>query len=127
MKAWTSPTLIWPLATRRPPNTATMTKLRLPTNIMIGCIEPGEELGRGAGLVHLLVGVAEPGLDLALAAERLHDGVAGDGLLDEGVELTGVAPLGANRLRERAGDHPGEQQRERDHDQRHQRQQRRDR
>ena len=37
--------------------------------------------------------VAEPLLDLVLAAERLHDRVAGEGLLDLPVEGAGVAPL----------------------------------
>ena len=40
MNACTSPMVICPLATFSPPNTATMMKLRLPTNIMIGCIDP---------------------------------------------------------------------------------------
>ena len=63
----------------------------------------------------------EPFLDLALAAERLHDGVAGERLLDQGVEAAGVPPLGdeagpgpdrdepddASRERERWSARPG--------------------
>ena len=40
MNAWTSPMDIWPLATRRPPPTATMMKLRLPISIISGCMVP---------------------------------------------------------------------------------------
>ncbi len=38
MKAWMSPTVIAPLATRIPPTTATITYCRLPMNIVHGCI-----------------------------------------------------------------------------------------
>ena len=38
MKAWMSPTLIAPLATRRPPTTATITYCRLPRNMVAGCM-----------------------------------------------------------------------------------------
>ena len=38
MNAWMSPTVIAPLATRRPPTTATSTYWTLPMNIVSGCI-----------------------------------------------------------------------------------------
>src|SRR5215212_7924618 len=38
MNAWTSPTLMAPLATRSPPTTATMTYWTLPMNIVAGCM-----------------------------------------------------------------------------------------
>ena len=38
MKAWMSPIVMAPLATRRPPTTATITYWRLPMNIVSGCI-----------------------------------------------------------------------------------------
>ena len=53
-----------------------------------------DELGCEAGLVELVVGGVEAGLRLALAAERLHDRVAGERLLDLRVERAGVLPLG---------------------------------
>ena len=56
--------------------------------------DAGDELGAEAGLEQLLVLLVEPGLDLVLAAEDLDDGVAGEGLLDLGVERAGVRPLG---------------------------------
>ena len=66
--------------------------------------DAGDELGAEAGLVELVVGVRGSGLDLALAAERLDDGVAGERLLDLGVELAGVAPLAMNRDLRALGD-----------------------
>ena len=57
------------------------------------------ELGAEARLVELVVVGAEPGLDLALAAEALHDRVAGEHLLGLGVDAAGVAPLAMNRGR----------------------------
>ncbi len=39
MKAWMSPMVIWPEATRRLPTTAIITKFRLPENIITGCTE----------------------------------------------------------------------------------------
>ena len=53
-----------------------------------------DELGAEAGRVQLVVRLAEAGLDLALAAERLDDGVTRERLLDLGVERAGVPPLG---------------------------------
>ena len=38
MKAWMSPRLIAPLATRSPPTTATITYCTLPMNIVSGCM-----------------------------------------------------------------------------------------
>ena len=54
--------------------------------------------------------VAEPLLDLALAAERLHDRVAGEGLLDLGVERAGVPPLGDEPRAGPRGDRPASPQ-----------------
>src|SRR5690606_40398512 len=54
--------------------------------------DAGDELGEEAGLVELVVGAPEALLDLALATERLDDRVAGEGLLDLGVEGTRVGP-----------------------------------
>ena len=59
------------------------------------------ELGAERRLVELVVGLPEPGLDLALAPERLDDRVAGERLLDLGVERAGAAPL-----RDEAGPRP---------------------
>ena len=49
------------------------------------------ELGAVRRLVELVVGLAEPLLDLVLAAERLHDVVAGERLFDLRVEQPGAA------------------------------------
>ena len=46
-----------------------------------------DELSAEAGPVHRLVGLAEGLFDLTLAPEGLHDGVAGERLLDQCVEL----------------------------------------
>ena len=94
MKAWMSPIVMAPLATRRPPTTATITYWRLPMNIVDRLHQARHELGAERRLVQLVVGLAEPLLDLVLAAERLHDGVAGERLLDLRVERAGAAPLG---------------------------------
>ena len=94
MNAWMSPIVIAPDDTRSPPMTAMATKFRLPRNIIAGWIDPGDELGAEAGLVELLVLVVEALLDVALAAEHLDERVAGERLLDLGVERAGVAPLG---------------------------------
>ena len=58
----------------------------LPMNIVSGWIRLDDELGAEARLVQLVVVVAEPRLGLALAAEALHDRVAGEDLLGLGVE-----------------------------------------
>ena len=94
MNAWMSPTVIAPLATRRPPTTATSTYWMLPMNIVSGCIRldmnwaPNDDSYRSSFVV------AEALLDLALATERLHDRVAGEGLLDLRVEQARALPLG---------------------------------
>ena len=93
MNAWTSPTLIAPLATRRPPTTATMHVLEVAQEHRGRLHQARHELRAERRLVELVVGVAEPLLDLALAAERLHDGVAGERLLDLRVERAGARPL----------------------------------
>ena len=94
MKAWTSPTLMAPLATCRPPTTATITYCTLPEEHRGRLHEARHELGAEGGLEQLVVGLPEALLDLVLAPERLHDGVAGEGLLDLGVEGAGVAATG---------------------------------
>ena len=86
MNAWMSPIVIAPLATRRPPTTATITYWMLPMNIVQRLHQARHELRAERRLVELVVGLAEPLLDLALAAERLHDRVAGERLLDLRVE-----------------------------------------
>ena len=53
--------------------------------------QPGEELGAEARLVQLLVLGLERGLDLALPPEDLDQGVAGESLLDLGVESRSAA------------------------------------
>ena len=55
---------------------------------------PGDELRAEARLEELLVLLVEALLDVALAAEHLHERVAGERLLDLRVERAGVAPLG---------------------------------
>ena len=50
--------------------------------------------------------VAEPLLDLALAAEHLHERVAGERLLDLRVERAGVAPLRDEPRLRALGDRP---------------------
>ena len=74
--------------------TAMATKFRLPMNIIAGWMMPDTNWAPKLASIELLVGRREAGLDLPLAAERLHEGVAGEGLLDLGVERAGVAPLG---------------------------------
>ena len=75
----------------------------------------GDELGAEARLVELLVLVAEALLDVVLAAEHLHQRVAGERLLDLGVERAGVAPLGDEPLLRPRGDELASmQQRQRD-------------
>ena len=64
-----SPIVIAPLATRMPPRTAMATKLRLPMNIVAGCDHARDELGAEAGLVQLVVRLAERLFDVALAPE----------------------------------------------------------
>ena len=53
MNACTSPMLIWPLATRRPPNTADDDEVEVADEHHHRLHRAGEELGRGAGLEHL--------------------------------------------------------------------------
>ena len=55
-------------------------------NIVERLHQARHELRAERRLVELVVGLAEPLLDLALAAERLHDRVAGERLLDLRVE-----------------------------------------
>ena len=127
MNAWMSPMLIAPLDTRRPPTTATMTYWMLPMNIVKRLHQARHELRAERRLVELVVGLAEPLFDLALAAERLHDRVARERLLDLCVEQAGALPLrdelGAGTLRDRAH----AEHRDRHGRQRHDREQRRDR
>ena len=89
-------------------------------NIIAGWMMPGRELGAEAGLVELLVLGREPLLDLPLAAERLDQRVAGEGLLDLGVERAGVAPLGDEAGLRPLGDPlDGEQRQRHGHDRDH--------
>ena len=90
------------------------------------CIDARDELGPEAGLVEVLVHLPEPFLDLVLPTERLHHRVAGDRLLDQGVERAGVAPL-VDEADLRAGrDELHHDQRHRDHEHRDRGQQRGD-
>ncbi len=101
-KAWTSPMLMAPLATRRPADDGHEHVLHVAEEHGRRLHEAGHELGAEGGLVQLVVLLPEPCLDLVLAAEGLHDGVAGEGLLDLGVELPGAPPLGDELGRARA-------------------------
>ena len=65
--------------------------------------------------------------DVALAAERLDDRMAGEGLLDLRVELAGAAPLGQVLRSGPGGDHAHPEDRERHRGQRDQGEQPRDR
>src|SRR5690606_36097880 len=86
-----------------------------------------EELRTEAGLVQLVVALGELGLDLALPAEHLDDGVAGERLLDMRVERARAAPL-VDELRARAThDEPRDDHGDGDAHEGHQRQYRRDR
>ena len=89
--------------------------------------EARHELGAERGLVELVVRVPEPLLDLVLAAERLHDRVAGEGLFDLRVQCAGVLPLSDEAGPGAAGDDLHRVDRHRDGGERHDRQQRRDR
>ena len=60
--------------------------------------DAAHELGAEARVVELVVLVVEAALDLAAAAEHLHERVARVGLLDLRVELAGVLPLGDEEL-----------------------------
>src|SRR3546814_13498031 len=93
MNACTSPTVMAPLDTRRPPTTATDV-LHVAEEHRERLHEARHELGAEGRLVELVVGAAEPLLDLLLATERLDHRVAGEGLLDLPVERPGAAPLG---------------------------------
>ncbi len=53
-------------------------------------------------------------LDLALAPEGLHDGVAGERLLDQRVELAGVLPLRGEADTGASGDEADDPGRQRD-------------
>ena len=87
MNAWTSPMRDRAAGdTRSPPTTATTTYWMLPRNIVTGCIRLDMNCAPKLALVQLVVRGAEALLDLALAAERLDDGVAGERLLDLRVE-----------------------------------------
>ena len=109
MNAWMSPIVIAPDDTRSPPMTAMATKLRLPRNIIAGWMMPEMNCAPKLASVQLLVLLGEARLDLALAPERLDEGVAGERLLDLRVEHAGVPPLGdeprlralGDRLRQR--------------------------
>ena len=63
--------------------------------------DPGDELRAVARLEELVVLVVEPGLDVALATEHLHERVAGERLFDLRVQRARVAPL-LDELRLRA-------------------------
>ena len=89
--------------------------------------QAGEELGAEAGVVDVAVELAEPGLRVLPVTERLDQGEAAVGLLDVGVEPSGVGPLRDEQPLRAARDLPGDEQRQRQRDDGEQRQQRRDR
>ena len=86
--------------------------------------QPGDELGAEAGFVELLVLDIEALLDLALAAEHLDQRVPAEGLLDLSVESAGVRPLGDELALRALGDLAGDEQHQRDGQQRQRREQR---
>ena len=94
MKACTSPTEIAPRRHPHPADDGDEHVLHVAEEHRQRLHEARHELGAERGLVERVVGGAEPLLDLVLAAERLHDGVAGERLLDLGVEGARAAPLG---------------------------------
>ena len=91
--AWMPPIVIAPAATWTPPSTAMATKFRLPTSIVAGWITPEMNCAPKLASYSSSFVVAEDLFDFALAAERLHDRVTGERLLDLGVQLAGVPPL----------------------------------
>ena len=80
--AWTSPTLMAPLATRSPPTTATSTYCTLPRNMVAGCIRLDMNWAPKDDSYSSSFFSRKRCLDLVLPPEGLDDGVAGEGLLD---------------------------------------------
>ena len=93
MNACTSPRVSEPLATRRPPTTATSDVVEVPENIMTGRIDAGDELGPVARVKQGFILLSEGRLDLLPPAERLDQRVPGVRLLDLAVQPAGVLPL----------------------------------
>ena len=93
MNAWMSPSVIAPLANAQTADHRDDHVLHVAHEHRERLHQARHELGAERRLVELVVGLAEPLLDLALAAERLHDRVTGERLLDLGVEEAGVLPL----------------------------------
>ena len=127
MKAVTSPSDIWPVATWMPPITAISDVVQVRDEHHRRLDDPGHELGPVAGLVEPLVLLVELGDRLLLAAERLDDRVAGVHLLDVAVERAGRCPLGDEQLLRPADDEDGHDERDRDREDRDQGEQRADR
>ena len=94
MKACTSPTEMAPRGHAHPADDRDEHVLHVAEEHRQRLHEARHELGAVAGLVERVVGGAEPLLHLVLAPERLHDGVAGEGLLDLGVEDARCCPTG---------------------------------
>ncbi len=112
MKAWTSPMLSGPEATRSPPMTAMSDVVEVAdqhhqAGWMIPEMNWAPKLASKSSSLFSLKRL----LDLALAPERLDDGVAGEGLLDQGVERAGVLPLRHESDRGALGDEPDDHQR----------------
>ena len=95
-------------------------------NIMIGMINPERNWALKLALYSSSFSVSKRGLDLALPPEDLDQGVAGEGLLDVGVESPGPPPLGDELPLRPLHHQAGEEHRDRDGDQRHQCQRRGD-
>ena len=117
MKAWTSPRLSDPLATRRPPITAMATKLRLPRNIIAGWITPAMNWALKLASNSSSFFALNRSSTARLLAEDLHERVTGERLLDLGVERAGVRPLLDEPLLRASGHLPHDEQGGRDHHQ----------
>ena len=121
MKAWMSPIVMAPADDPQAADDGDGDEVEVADEHHRRLDEAGHELGAEAGLVELVVRGREPLLDLPLAAERLDQRVAGEGLLDLGVEHAGVPPLGDEAGLGPLGDRLDDEQRQRhghDRDQR---------
>ena len=91
MNAWTSPTVIGARRDPQPADHGDEHVLHVAEEHRDGLHQARHELRAERGLVQLVVGLAEALFGRALLAERLHDRVTGEGLLDLRVERPGVA------------------------------------
>ena len=92
MNAWMSPSGSCPQATRSPPTTATMTYWMLPMNIVAGCMRPDMNCAPNLDSYSSSLCSRNPARPRA-GGRTPSRRVAGERLLDLGVELPGVPPL----------------------------------